>query len=70
MCHLIVLGPCGCVSIRGLFLKWLFKILSGLMPAGSMGKARALKLMRLRFYPTSLGMRYSKFAGMVVVTFV
>ena len=35
-----------------------------------MEKARALKLMRLRFYSISLGMRYSKFAGMVVVTFV
>ena len=47
-----------------------FKTSSGLTSSGFMAKARALKLIRLRFYFIPFGMRCSGYAEIVVVTFV
>lgn len=47
-----------------------FKTSSGLTSSGFMAKARALKLIRLRFYFIPFGMRCSEYTEMVVVTFV
>ena len=59
------------ISIKSLFFKRLvLKTSSGLTSAGFMEKARALKLIRLRFYFIPFGMRCSEHAEMVIITFV